>query len=58
MSPMFHVESQQTEPQPFQTSEESWFKDHRGREMKRPFRSSPTMPPPPIGDALADGWFR
>jgi len=38
--------------------EERWFTDRDGRDRKRPLRTSPTMPPPPIGDALADGWFR
>lgn len=37
--------------------EEAWFAD-RGRGTKRPLRSSPTTPPPPIGDELADRWFR
>jgi hypothetical protein len=37
--------------------EEAWFSD-RHRETKRPLRTSPTMPPPPIGDELADRWFR
>lgn len=37
--------------------EEAWFAD-RGRETTRPLRTSPTTPPPPIGDDLADGWFR
>jgi hypothetical protein len=41
----------------WEADEERWFSD-RDRSQKRPFRSSPTTPPPPIGDALADGWFR
>ena len=41
----------------FLTDEERWFAE-RERDKKRPTRSSPTMPPPPIGDALADRWFR
>lgn len=41
----------------FQSTEEKWFADAT-RERKRPSRSSPTTPPPPIGDALADSWFR
>ena len=41
----------------FQTEEETWFSD-RNRETKRPLRTSPTTPPPPIGDPLADSWFR
>jgi hypothetical protein len=43
-------------PKPEQV-EEAWFAD-RGRETKRPLRTSPTTPPPPIGDELADKWFR
>jgi hypothetical protein len=46
------------QPQTFQNEEEKWFADARGRERKRPLKTSPTTPPPPIGDALADGWFR
>ncbi|HVH47533.1 MAG TPA: hypothetical protein VM925_34595 [Labilithrix sp.] len=41
----------------FQSDEEKWFVDFQ-RERKRPLRTSPTTPPPPIGDALADSWFR
>ncbi len=43
----------------FQSDEEQWFGDY-GRERKRPLRYSPTTPPPPspIGDDLADRWFR
>ena len=37
--------------------EEAWFTD-RNRETKRLLRTSPTTPPPPIGDELADRWFR
>lgn len=37
--------------------EEAWFSD-RNRERKRPLRTSPTTPPPPIGDEVADRWFR
>ena len=44
-------------PPTFQTDEEQWFSDYN-RERKRPLRTSPTTPPPPIGDALADSWFR
>jgi hypothetical protein len=48
-------------PQPpfpsFQPSEEQWFTD-RNRETKRPLKTSPTTPPPPLGDELADRWFR
>jgi hypothetical protein len=41
----------------FQSAEEQWFSDGN-RERKRPTRTSPTMPPPPIGDPVADRWFR
>jgi hypothetical protein len=41
----------------FNAAEEDWFNDYQ-RERKRPLRASPTSPPPPIGDPLADGWFR
>jgi hypothetical protein len=42
----------------FQSDEEMWFSDH-GKGRKRPLRQSPsTPPPPPIGDDLADRWFR
>lgn len=41
----------------FLATEEGWFKDGQ-REKKRPLRTSPTTPPPPIGDAMADRWFR
>jgi hypothetical protein len=47
-------------PQPISSlnlDEEAWFSD-RNRETKRPLRTSPTMPPAPIGDDLADRWFR
>ena len=55
MSPLNIDEQPQTKS--FHTEEEKWFGDY-GRERKRPLRSSPTMPPPPIGDDLADRWFR
>lgn len=41
----------------FPSDEERWFTE-RERERKRPLRTSPTTPPPPIGDAVADRWFR
>ena len=49
--------NEKPQPQSFQVDEEKWFCDY-GRERKRPLRQSPTTPPPPIGDELADGWFR
>ena len=50
--------SQKTNPDPgFQNDEERWFYE-RSQERKRPSRSSPTTPPPPIGDDMADRWFR
>ncbi|MBX3213370.1 MAG: hypothetical protein KF850_15140 [Labilithrix sp.] len=48
-----HTES----PAAFHSAEERWFGDY-SRERARPVRQSPTTPPPPIGDALADRWFR
>ena len=48
---------EQSQSPSFQSDEERWFGDY-GRERKRPLRTSPTTPPPPIGDALADKWFR
>lgn len=39
------------------TDEDRWFAE-RERTRKRPLRSSPTTPPPPIGDQVADRWFR
>ena len=41
----------------FLNDEERWFSD-REREKKRQTRTSPTRPPPPIGDVVADRWFR
>jgi hypothetical protein len=38
-------------------TEEEWFAD-RSRESKRLLRTSPTTPPPPIGDAFVDRWLR
>ncbi|MDF2694074.1 MAG: hypothetical protein K0S65_2457 [Labilithrix sp.] len=55
MSPVNLNEQPQTTR--FQSEEEKWFGDYR-REQKRPLRSSPSTPPPPIGDDLADRWFR
>jgi hypothetical protein len=40
----------------FEPAEEQWFAS--ARQQKRPFRSSPSVPPPPIGDEMADRWFR
>lgn len=37
--------------------EESWFAD-KSRESKRMLRNSPTTPAPPLGDDVADQWFR
>jgi hypothetical protein len=54
MSPKVNEQSQSPS---FQSDEEQWFVDHR-RERKRPLRTSPTTPPPPIGDEVADRWFR
>jgi hypothetical protein len=55
MSPVGSQDSSQQSD--FQNEEERWFTEH-GRERKRPLRTSPTTPPPPIGDDLADHWFR
>ncbi|MFO0739542.1 MAG: hypothetical protein U0270_26825 [Labilithrix sp.] len=55
MSPNPRVKESQTGP--LEQDEEAWFAD-RGRESKRLLRTSPTTPPPPIGDELADRWFR
>ena len=49
--------NEQPQAPSFQSDEEKWFCDY-GRERKRPLRHSPTTPPPPIGDDLADRWFR
>jgi len=56
---MYSPNSQVKESQSGQLKqdEEAWFAD-RGRESKRMLRTSPTTPPPPIGDELADRWFR
>jgi len=54
---MVAVPVQEPQGPNFQKDEESWFSD-ASRERKRPLRTSPTTPPPPIGDAVADGWFR
>lgn len=53
----FIVINEQPKNASFLSDEEQWFVDFR-RERKRPLRTSPTTPPPPIGDALADTWFR
>lgn len=50
-------ESESAAPQSFHHSEEAWFAD-RSRESKRLLRTSPTTPPPPIGDTECDRWFR
>lgn len=50
-------ESQVAPTTSFNRSEEDWFAD-RSRESKRLLRTSPTTPPPPIGDMFADRWFR
>jgi hypothetical protein len=39
----------------FHPDEERWF---AASEPKRPLRACPSAPPPPIGDAIADQWFR
>jgi len=49
--------NEQQEAPRLQFDEEKWFGDYV-RERKRPVRQSPTTPPPPIGDELADRWFR
>jgi len=41
----------------FQQEEEAWFSD-RSRESKRLLRTSPTTPPPPMGDDEVDSWLR
>jgi hypothetical protein len=56
MSPS-NVIDEQPQNSSFRSDEEKWFSDYR-RERKRPVRCSPTTPPPPIGDDLADRWFR
>lgn len=59
MSP-FDMKVKESESSPSLTldrTEEEWFAD-RSRESKRLLRTSPTTPPPPIGDPFADGWFR
>lgn len=50
--------AEQPQTPPFQSEEDTWFVISQRRDRKRPLRTSPTTPPPPIGDALADGWFR
>jgi hypothetical protein len=40
----------------FEPAEEQWFAS--ATQQKRPFRVSPSVPPPPIGDEMADRWFR
>jgi hypothetical protein len=40
----------------FQPAEEEWFAS--ATQQRRPFRMSPSLPPPPIGDDMADRWFR
>lgn len=44
-------------PNSFHHSEEAWFAD-RSRESKRMLRTSPTTPPPPMGDDMVDSWLR
>jgi hypothetical protein len=43
---------------PFHALEERWFADQGRSPTTRPTRTSSTTPPPPIGDPLADRWFR
>jgi len=40
----------------FDAAEEFWFNDYGRRKL--PLRLSPMTPPAPIGDPLADSWFR
>ncbi len=54
----YDLEANASESSPNRTvEEEAWFSD-RSRESKRLLRTSPTTPPPPIGDDVADSWFR
>jgi hypothetical protein len=54
MSP---IAPQQPQSPTFESDEEKWFSES-GQQRKRPLKTSPTTPPPPLGDALADRWFR
>jgi len=57
MSPLSITATEQPKALSFQPAEEKWFAS-RGRKHGRPLRASLTPPPAPIGDALADAWFR
>ena len=41
----------------FEPEEEAWFNAYENKQ-KPPHRASPRPPPTPIGDPLADKWFR
>lgn len=49
-------ETKESEAAEFQSSEETWFAEPEERARRR--SSQPPPPPEPIGDDLADGWFR
>jgi hypothetical protein len=57
MSSAATEQAQESRNPSYKFDEEQWFTD-RSRERKRPLKTSPTTPPPPLGDPLADGWFR
>lgn len=56
MSVQLALDTSKVQTLVFNPDEERWF---AAREPKRAPRDFPSIPPPlPIGDAMADSWFR